>query len=95
MKRPDINTLILPGFMQLVELPSGVPSLQLKDTLRVAQVAKMLKMDPSTVRLMCEDGTFEGAYRLTEREKSLWVIPRAPVEAYLEKRGLVVSGAKK
>jgi excisionase family DNA binding protein len=92
MKRPDLNNLILPGFLQLVELPSGAQRVALQDTLRVAQVATLLKCDPATVRGMCEDGTLT-AYRLTDRDRSCYVIQRASVDAYLKKRGLTLATA--
>jgi len=88
MKKPDVNTLILPGFMELVQLPSGLQKIAVRDQLRVSQVAAMLKCDPETVRGMCEDGTLT-AWRLTDRSKSCYVIDRASVEAYLAKRGLI------
>jgi len=89
MKRADLNTLILPGFVELIRLPSGAQKIAVKDQLRVSQVAAMLKCDPSTVRGMCEDGTLD-AWRLTDRPRSCYVIGRASVEAYLARRGLVL-----
>ena len=89
MKRADLNTLLLPGFMEVVQLPSGAQKLSVRDQLRVSQVAAMLRCDPATVRGMCEEGTLN-AWRLTDREKSCYVIDRVSVEAYLAKRGLAL-----
>ena len=89
MKRPDLNTLILPGFVELVTLPSGAQKIAVRDQLRVSQVAAMLKCDPATVRGMCESGTLT-AWQLTDRPRSCYVISRASVEQYLAKRGLAL-----
>ena len=61
----------------------------MRDQLRVSQVAALIKCDPATVRNMCEDGTLT-AWRLTDRDKSCYVIDRVSVEAYLSKRGLLL-----
>ena len=57
--------------------------IEAEDTLTTREVARKLRASADTVRRMCEEGRFPGAHRL--REGGRWRIPRADVEAFLER----------
>jgi excisionase family DNA binding protein len=83
------GTMILPGFLQTVTLPGGIRKIELRETLRVSEVARILRCNQTTVHNMIDDGTLT-AHRLTDRARSVYVISKASINMYLEKRGLTL-----
>jgi len=80
MKRADTNTLILPGFMELIQTTAGLDKIQLRGEITVAEAARVLNCSRNTIYAMVDDGTIP-ARRLRDVPKSKMLLCGATVAA--------------
>ena len=63
-------------------MPGPDDDTEATDDLTVQQVAKMLGVDPQTVRRWLKTGAFPEAWKPTDSPKAVWHIPRSSVIAW-------------
>jgi excisionase family DNA binding protein len=87
MKRStDNQTLMLPGFLQLVATASGVSRIEIKADLTVGEAAKLANLCDKTIHALCDDGTLE-AYRIRpDLPRSHRRIRKESLQRYLDAR---------
>ncbi len=76
-------TLTRDALLELAAVGNGQLEAEAVADLNVAELADRFHRSPSTVRDWCEQGHFEGAYKLNGRD---WRIPEAAVDAFVARQ---------
>ena len=80
MKRADTKTMILPGFLEMIQTPAGLDKIQLRGEISVAEACRVLNCSRNTIYAMVDDGTIP-ARRLRDVAKSKMLLCGAAVAA--------------